>query len=221
MTPYYEDDACVIYHADCRDVLPLLTFDVVVMDPPYGIGWRRGSNPARLSKPHDGIANDDDTTARDDALALIGDRPGLVFGSFYAPPPEGVRQVLVWHKGDTQGVVGSTTGYRRDAEPIYLVGDWPQRNVEWSSVVRSHRGSWNDELASTGHPHTKPIDLVRQLVIRCPHGTVLDPFMGSGTTLRAAKDVGRKAIGIEVDERYCEVAAKRLAQEVLDFGGVA
>jgi DNA modification methylase len=81
--------------------------------------------------------------------------------------------------------------------------------------VRSSRGSWNDELTATGHPHTKPIDLMRWLLVRCPVGTVLDPFMGSGSTLRAAKDLGRRAIGIEIEERYCEIAAKRVAQEVL------
>jgi len=190
-------------------------YDVVVTDPPYGIGWKRSANPARLSKSHDGIANDEDTTCRDDALALTGAGPAVVFGSFYAAPPINVRQWLVWHKGDTQGVVGSTTGYRRDAEPLYLVGDWPIRNVAWSSVLRSVRGSWNDELGETGHPHTKPVDLMRTIIDRCPPGVILDPFMGSGTTLRAAKDLGRKAIGIEIDERYCEIAARRMAQEVL------
>lgn len=224
MTPYYEQDGITIYHGDCREILPSLAwpaFDVVVTDPPYGIGWRRGANPARLSKAHSGIANDETTEARDDLLALIGDMPAMVFGSFYAPPPEAVRQVLVWHKGDTQGVVGSTTGFRRDAEPIFLVGVWPAQTVQWSSVVRSQRGSWNDELADTGHPHTKPIDLMHLLIGRCPSGVVLDPFMGSGTTLRAAKDLGRKAIGIELEERYCEIAANRLAQGVLDFGASA
>lgn len=215
MTPYYDDGQCVIYHGDCREVTAWLDGDVLVTDPPYGIGWRRGGNPARLSRPHAGIANDEDTSARDEALTMWGQLPALVFGSFYAPAPDGVRQVLVWHKGDTQGVVGSTTGFRRDAEPIYLCGGWPVVNVKWSSVVRSSRGSWNDELGATGHPHTKPIDLMRLLVDRCPPGVIADPFMGSGSTIRAAMDLGRRAIGVELDERYCEVAAKRLAQGVL------
>jgi hypothetical protein len=103
VSPYYDDGTCVIYHGDCRVIVPGLAFDVVVTDPPYGIGWRRGANPARLSRPHDGILNDDSTEARDDLLRLCADVPALVFGSFYAPAPQGVRQVLVWHKGDTQG----------------------------------------------------------------------------------------------------------------------
>jgi site-specific DNA-methyltransferase (adenine-specific) len=220
MKPYYQDDAVTIYHGDCREVDAWLTADVLVTDPPYGIAWKRSANPARLSRPHDGIANDEDTSARDAVLDAWGNKPAVVFGSFYAPPPHNIRQVLVWRKGDTQGVVGSTTGFRRDAEPVFLVGEWPTRTCAWSSVLASQRGSWNDELAATGHPHTKPIDLMRTLVTRTPTGVIADPFMGSGSTLRAAKDVGRKAIGVELDERYCEIAAKRMAQEVLDFGAL-
>lgn len=215
MTPYYQDDHVTIYHGDCREVDAWLAADVLATDPPYGIAWKRSANPARLSAAHDGIANDGDTSCRDAALAMWGDKPAVVFGSFYAPPPATVRQVLVWHKGDTQGVVGSTTGFRRDAEPVFLMGAWPTRTCSASSVLRSARGSWNDELGATGHPHTKPVDLMTALIAKCPPGVIADPFMGSGTTLRAAKDLGRKAIGIEISEQYCEIAARRMGQEVL------
>lgn len=221
MKPYYDDGTCVIYHGDCREVDAWRDADVLVTDPPYGIGWRRGTHPARRSKPHSGIENDHDTSTRDQALTLWGARPGLVFGSFHAPPPANVTQVLVWHKPDDAGVVGSTTGHRRDAEPVYLVGEWPNRSVAWSSVLRSVRRSIAAIAAETGHPHTKPVDLLRMLIERCPPGVIADPFMGSGSTLRAAKDLGRPAVGVELDERYCDIAAKRLAQEVLDFSGGA
>lgn len=217
VTPYYQDEYCTIYHGDCREVRAWLDASVVVTDPPYGINWSRGLNKVRASKAHDGIANDGDTSARDEALYLAADKPAIVFGSFYAPFPSNLRQLLVWQKPPDAGVVGSTMGYRRDAEPIFIVGPWPPRAVQWSSVIRDASTSIKAVAASTGHPHTKPLGLLRTLIARCPEGLVADPFMGSGTTLRAAKDLGRKAIGIEIEEAYCEIAAKRLAQGVLEL----
>jgi DNA modification methylase len=213
MKPYYRGDGITIYHGDSLDVLPRLfgrlAFDVVVTDPPYGIGWRRGANPARASRAHRGIANDQDTTVRDAVLALTHTKPAIVFGSFYAPFPRRLRQVLVWRKPNDAGVVGSVTGYRRDAEPIFLVGPWPHRTVRASSVMRNAQGI-GYTARQGGHPHSKPIDLLEQLIAACPPGTILDPFMGTGATLLAAKASGRHAIGIEIDERYCAIAARRL-----------
>lgn len=214
-TPYYEQDGIVIYHGDCRSILPALSFDVIVTDPPYGIRWSRGVNGARNSKAHGGILGDEDTSARDEMLALCGGRPAVVFGSFYAPYPDGTRQVLVWHKPADAGVVGATTGFRRDAEPVFLVGEWPIKTVRWPSVIRSSADGIAAIVTATGHPHTKPVDVVMRLIDACPPGIVADPFMGSGTTLVAAKRLGRQAVGIELDEAYCEVAAKRLAQGAL------
>lgn len=215
MKPYYEQSGVTIYHGDCRDVLPV-SCDVIVTDPPYGIGWRRSVNHARESRAHDGIVNDEDTSARDWMLQTMSGKPALVFGSFYAPFPSKLRQVLVWHKPADAGVVGSIIGFRRDAEPIYVVGIWPQRDVLWSSVLRSRMNQFRGHAAAeTGHPHSKPVDLMRQLLGACPPGIVLDPFMGSGSTLIAAKMHGRQSIGVEIEEHYCEIAAKRLQQEVL------
>jgi site-specific DNA-methyltransferase (adenine-specific) len=214
--PYYDRDGITIYCGDCRDVLPHLDpVGVIVTDPPYGIGWSRGVHAARQSRSHDGIANDNDTTARDEMLLLIEGIPGIVFGSFYAPYPENTKQVLVWKKPDDSGVVGSVTGYRRDVEPVFLIGPWPTTRVKWSGLLTSRGAFRGHTAAETGHPHAKPIDLMRLLIDRCPPGTILDPFMGSGTTLRAAKDLGRRAIGIEIEKRYCEIAVKRLQQSVL------
>ncbi len=92
--------------------------------------------------------------------------------------------------------------------------------VSWSSVLSSRKFSAAQCVTQTGHPHTKPLDLMVQLLERCLFSVVLDPFMGSGTTLLAAKMLGRRAIGIEIEERYCEIAAQRLSQEVFDFGDV-
>ena len=98
-------------------------------------------------------------------------------------------------------------------EEIYVLGGpWDGRR-DCGSVLQGRVQA----MAKCGrrHPHEKDVATLRLLIDKCVAGVVLDPFMGSGTTLRAAKDLGRKAIGIEIEERYCEIAAKRLAQEVL------
>lgn len=216
--PYFDDGRVAIYLGDCREIDVWRRCGVVATDPPYGIGWSRSANPARQSKAHSGIVGDESTACRDEALALVRGKPAVVFGSFYAPYPEDVKQVLVWHKPLDAGVVGSVTGFRRDAEPIFLVGPWPQRSVLWSSVLRSRMNSIKAVAAETGHPHTKPVDLMRLLIEAAPGGLIADPFCGSGSTLVAAKHLGRRAVGVELDERYCEIAARRLSQEVMDFG---
>lgn len=225
MTPYYQDDHVTLYHGDCLEMAHLWAHAaVMVTDPPYGVAWAKGENKARSSRAHAGILNDHDTSTRDAALEIWQPKPAAVFGSFYAPAPARLKQVLVWQKPKDAGVVGCVTGWRRDVEPVYLVGEWPARTTEWGSVLRSvipNIGGPSSPAGITGHPHAKPVDLMRTLIERCPPGIIVDPFAGSGSTLRAAKDLRRKAIGIELDERYCEVAALRLGQEVLDFGGVA
>lgn len=226
VTPYYEHGGVTIYHGDCLEILPgLLDPDLIVTDPPYGISWSRGEHrgsrggqnkSSRASKEHAGIAGDADTASRDAALAFFPDIPGICFGSFYAPFPADVKQVLIWEKSVNCGVVGSVTGFRRDAEPIFLLGPWPVLTARRGSVLHTAR-SQSHACAETGHPHTKPVELLRRLLECSPLGLVLDPFVGSGSTLVAAKELQRPAIGIEIEEKYCEIAAKRLSQEMLDF----
>lgn len=172
--PYYQDEQVTLYHGDCREVTEWLAADVLVTDPPYGIGWKRGAGTgpraATLSRDpgHSGIANDQDTSARDRALMTWGDRPGVVFGSFYAAAPSRVAQVLVFKKWANSGV-----------------------------------------------------DVMEALIEACPPGVIADPFAGSGSTLVAARNLGRRAIGVDLEERYCEIAAKRLAQDCLPLWDVA
>ncbi|GAA0971151.1 site-specific DNA-methyltransferase [Actinocorallia libanotica] len=213
--PYYADDAVTLYLGDSREIHAWLAADVLLTDPPYGIGWKRGANPGRGSAAHAGIRGDADTAARDDALALWGDRPAMVFGSFYAPHPAAVRHVLVYRKLADSGVVGSTTGYRRDVEPVFLLGLWPKRPGAWSSVVSSNARGVGHLARKSGHPHAKPVDVLEALIGTCPPGVVADPFAGSGSTLVAARNLGRRAIGVEIDERYAERAARRLSQAAL------
>lgn len=199
-----------LYLGDCLTVIPTLSgIAVLITDPPYGISWKRGINNARASKAHVGIANDHNTDARDAVLALLPAVPALVFGSFYAPYPEGVKQVLVWHKPPDAGLVGSVTGFRRDAEPIFMVGPWPQRTVRTSSILHLRRGQ-AATTAETGHPHTKPTGIMEALVEAAPDGVVLDPFMGSGSTGVACHRRRRPFIGIEIEPVYFDIACQRI-----------
>ncbi len=214
--PYYQDDLVTLYHGDCRKVTEWLEADVLVTDPPYGIAWKKGQNNAAGSTAHAGIQNDGDTSVRDAALTAWGSRPAVMFGSFRAPFPSGVCQTLVWRKPIDAGVVGSTTGYRTDTELIFLLGRHQQRPPSRSSVLVTDGGV---AAYRNAHPHSKPLRLLQQL-IEWTNGTVADPFAGSGSTLFAAKILGRRAVGVEMDESYCELAASQLAQDTL-FGGVA
>lgn len=211
MKPYYERDGITIYHGDCREILPSLSADVVVTDPPFGMAYCSGWD----ARP---IANDHDTTARDAFLSLWLPRPALVFGRWDCPRPVGTRARIVWDKGEWPGMGDLGLPWGPSDEEVYVLGNGFKRTPETGrdgSVIRVRRlpGS------SLSHPNEKPAELLQRLLRKCPPGIVLDPFMGSGTTLVAAKLEGRKAIGIEIEERYCEIAAKRLAQGALSFDG--
>ncbi|MGH3973768.1 MAG: DNA methyltransferase [Pseudonocardiaceae bacterium] len=224
MTPYYEDDLVQLFHGDCREVTTWLAADVLVTDPPYGRAWRQGDTGKGrgwASDTHDGIANDETTAARDAVLSLWGAGPAVVFGDLMLTAPPNVKHVLIYDKGNDAGFTGAVGGYRRNAEAIYLIGSGHGSGLGGRSAIVSTRTSAGGNLArTTGHPHTKPNDVMEALILNGPVGTIADPFAGSGSTLTAAKHLGRKAIGVELEERYCEIAARRLAQDTL-FGGAA
>ncbi len=207
--PYYEDESVRIYHGDCREILPLLEpVDLVLTDPPYGIGYVHGAEYG----PNASKFND---------MPVVGDdvpfdpRPLLVFkniilwgANHYADklPPSGGW--LIWDKrcmtvvNDQSDCEMAWTNIRNTARIYYHVWDGFRRGSE-KDIPRVH-------------PTQKALGLMRWCLELQPDAhTILDPFMGSGTTLRAAKDLGRKAIGIEIEEKYCEIAAKRMSQLVL------
>ena len=161
------------------------------------------------------VANDGDISTRDVALSFHSG-PAIVFGSCKAPLPEHCRQVLIWDKGPALGMGALDIPWKPSYEEIYIIGyGWVGKRDEGSVLYCPPVQS----MAKNGrvHPNEKPLPLLARLLAKAPQGTILDPFMGSGTTLRAAKDLGRKCIGIEIEEKYCEIAVKRLAQEVLSF----
>jgi hypothetical protein len=230
--PYYEDDLVTLYHGDCREVTAWLEADVLVTDPPYGRAWRQGriegKGPGRTrgdrSDPNPGIANDLTTDIRDSAIEAWGKRPAVLFGDLMLPPPEGVKLVGVYRKPADAGMRGAVGGVRRDAEALYWLGPWPSglggRSSIFTTSAPTVGGPYGIAARSGGHPHAKPLDVLEELIDLCPRGVVADPFAGSASTLMAAKLLGRRAIGVELDERYCELSASRLAQDTL-FGGAA
>lgn len=223
-TPYYVDDHVTLYHGDCLAIRDWLEADVLVTDPPYGRDWKQGRLKLTKSDARQGIANDKDTTARDAALELWGTRPAILFGDLMLAPPSGTKLTAVYQKHSTCGTRGAIGSVRRDAEAIYLVGAWPAGLGGRSSVFQSHNmtsGASGLVARAGGHPHTKPGDVMEQLLELCPPGVIADPFAGSGSILVAARNLGRKAIGVELEERYCELTARRLDQMCLDFGAGA
>lgn len=230
-TPYYQDDLVTLYHGDCLEIDAWLQADVLVTDPPYGTqfsaanprgGYGRRRDAAGRGSKHAPatagmgayIANDGTTETRDAALAKWAHQgPALVFGSprLSDPPGEWVDR-LVWDK-KRPGMNGGPWRYRH--ESIFVSAGFERRSNASVSIL-------TDFPEQSFHIHGKPIGLMTALVDCAPLGaTIADPFSGSGSTLVAAKNLGRKAIGIELDERYCEIAARRLSQDVLDFGGEA
>ncbi len=215
--PYYRDEFVTIYHGDCRLVRAWLEADVLVTDPPYGTasgvggadGYGRRQNRAgdtggRVAPGV--IANDKDTTARDQMLAMWGPRPACVFGSPRLPDPPGDwADRLVWDK-KRPGINGGPWRYRH--ESIYVTAGFVRVSDSSVSIIEA----WPDQ---TNHIHAKPHTLMLRLVGAAPPGVIADPFMGSGSTLVAARELGRHVVGVEVEERYCEVAARRLDQGVL------
>ncbi len=217
VSPYFEKDGCVIIHGDCRDVLPHLPpVDLVLTDPPYGMSYRPGGGSPGLlhSRGHkraEVVRGDDEPF---DPAPWLAVAPCAFFGAqwFFSTLPPG--EFFVWDKrGDYRPID------QRDFDLVWTNAGKAGRIIRcvWRGLCRETEAQ--DKIL---HPTQKPVRLMRDILDALPPSqTILDPFMGSGTTLVAARDLGRKAIGVEICEKYCEIAAKRLAQGVLPFGGEA
>lgn len=228
MAIYYQDDHVTLYHGDClTEHHEWLTADVLVTDPPYGSETKNGYGrrqaairSGRAVEGYDGqvIANDSTTEARDDALQAWGVRPVITFGTPRLPdPPGNWDHRLVWDKREP-GLNGGPWRYTH--ESIFVRGEgWKRTSASAFSILSFPSGNGSPEKRD--HVHAKPVKLMEALIAAAPDGTIADPFAGSGSTLRAAKNLGRHAIGVELEEKYCEIIAKRCAQDVFDFGALA
>lgn len=206
MRPYYDDDnGIVIYHGDCREVAPPLSFGLIVSDPPYAMPVDTGKLQ-RIGKPDYEWHSVEEHGGVDVPLVLSFSVPIVLFGANgYAdrlPPHPGW---IVWDKQSDGFAQGS---------PAELA--WTNFLPNLRMFRLNYRGFTTRDDPKY-HPMQKPVRLMQWVLGMCPGGSVCDPYMGAGSTLVASKLEGRRAIGIEIEERYCEVAARRLQQGVLDF----
>lgn len=207
--PYYTDGFRTIYLGDCRNIIPLLPkVDLVLTDPPYGIDFgnsggfvaSHGWGPWRKNVEWDKQRPEKDIF---DAMLNASYSQCIWGGNYftdYLPP---TMRWLVWDKGQRE----------------FSLADF---EMAWTSQYKASRIFVYPRGAALQdgkqHPTQKPLSLMKWCLQFFPDiKTILDPFMGSETTLRAAADLGLSAIGIEIEERYCEIAAKRLSQTVLPF----
>jgi DNA modification methylase len=211
MKPYYEHKGITIYHGDCEDMVDALSpLDLVMTDPPYGIGEAAGKNKSRskLAKVRDyGNKTWDNKPVNFDLLwklLSLGKYACCFGGNYYPMPPSSCW--LVWNKENGKN-------------------DFADCELAWTNygkAVRLIRHQWHGMLRKGKEPRfyptQKPLSVISWAILQAPeHKTILDPFMGSGTTLVIARDMGLTAIGIDREECACEIAARRLQQEVL-FG---
>lgn len=224
MNPYYEDEMVTLFHGDCRDVLPILgksSVDLLVTDPPYGQAFK-----SNRGHDHAAIVGDDGSLDVPAALTLATkclrrSRHAYVFGAIdLSETPLAAQVELIWDKG-VVGMGNLELPWATSHEPVTFAIYEPSKanrdkgygklvaRIRKGSVVRATR---TNGAATTRHPTEKPVEVLRQFIESSSllRETVLDPFVGVGSTLVAAVLEGRRGIGIEVDEGYCEMAAVRL-----------
>jgi len=209
--PYFQDDDVVIYHGDCRDILPTLgPVDLVLTDPPYNVGIEYGAGVDDKRKDYQDWCSLWFNDCRQIA-PLIALTPGIVNLGIWAQI-EAPSWCIAWLK---PAAMGRTPFGFCNWEPVLVWGKAKKHDgvdVITAAII--------PDPNLDGHPCPKPLLWGKKLLALLTDASdvILDPFMGSGTTLRAAKDLGRKSVGIEIEERYCEIAARRMSQSVMALG---
>jgi DNA modification methylase len=215
MKPYYEQDGIVIFHGDCRDVLPTIapsSVDLVLTDPPYGMDYKpmRGADGSK--RWADGVKGDNKPF--DPHMLLLYPRLILFGANWYAESLPSSGGWFVWDKTPN----GAKDGFHASHCELAwtnLGGSIHKFSLQWGGEAR------NGEPFL--HPTQKPVALMRWLILKWtkPGDLILDPYMGSGPVARACFEHGRRYIGIELEEKYCEIAVERLQQAVLPLGDAA
>lgn len=203
MKPYYEDEYCRLYLGDCREVLPTLEpVTAIVTDPPYGLGDKMQGGTWGITRKQEMTWDKKTPSAFVLSLLEHADKVCIWGGNYYPLPPS--RGWLAWYKPDAPQTMAQ----------VELA--WTNQDRNAKQIIHSIAAT-NGERC--GHPTQKPLRVMKWCIseLQIKDGVILDPFCGSGTTLRAAKDLGIKSIGIELSEEYCEIAARRLSQGVLCF----
>ncbi|KKL84055.1 hypothetical protein LCGC14_1968600 [marine sediment metagenome] len=227
MKPYYQDEGVTIYHGDCREILPELeaeSIDLVLSDPPYNVGVDYGSG-AKADRRKDYIPWLNDIWSKAARVAKNGSF--LIYTNTTTFIPDGMSpqepwryfHLACWHK--PLSLRPAFYGVLPHWEPIFisLKGKKPWRVFRGKDIFNDVV-SVNVQFGSKKtHPCIKPIPLYKKLALfGCPPGgIILEPFLGSGVTARAAKELNRKCIGIEIEEKYCEIAANRCRQMVMEL----
>lgn len=215
MTPYYSDALITLYHGDCREILPQLErFDVCLTDPPYNVA-NIGPNERVYNNQMMKLSDEDYlefcrswfTSVRAETIIFT---PGIANTHLYPQP----KWQLCWHK--PAAVSFNRMGGFNAWEPIFVYGDTSHVRLGQDyllfNTMNLTKGYERD------HPCPKPTALWSYLLSKFgTDGVVVDPFAGSGTTLKVAALAGRRAVGIEIEESYCELIANRLSQEVFSF----
>ena len=240
-SPYYDHAGITIYHGDSKDVLtglPLYVaegYKVLITDPPYSLPWKYGRNKG----PNSNRLMEFDFNNKGAATPDIVEVLDLCFHAIEALHIfcGDIQYGYIAERALTHRMTVKPWAWVKDCPPPAAPGNWWTSGFELA-MYGFKQGAWfgdsnparrnvyhsdtyrHGQPGKVDHPTQKWLPMIRFIVesIAPPDGLVLDPFMGSGTTLRAAKDLGRKAIGIELEERYCEISAKRLSQEILPWG---
>lgn len=208
MKPYYKDKNCIIYHGDSREIVRTLGyFDLILTDPPYGMNYQSRHRSVRHKK----IQNDGELDVDFIKLLITRATKAAYFfcrwdNLYQMPKP---KSVIAWVKDNwSMGDLKHEHGRQWEACCFYPSHDH-KFTKRIPDVIQCKRTKNNL------HPTEKPVDLLQKIISANECQTILDPYMGSGTTLRAAANLNKKCVGIEVEEKYCEIAVKRLSQLTL------